>query len=302
MEISYRPEKPSILIARVINLQNAQGKQISAHSSMLGIACSPEKLTPVRSAPEDFVQFWQKARAKSKKLTVSSKPFADNFYPKHRAFLLSVAVDGDTFQSILIIPKKIQKKLPLRVSLPGAGSGIGKPWVSSQDNTVGLHINVHRTPWSTDAKIRAQNLKDTEKKFGMPYFCYGAEKPENYFYYKTIIAACAFTDYAFSIPECDGINLGVMGSSQGGFLAAALTAVHGKVSAVSINVPAMCDHFGHLAGRQSGWPQLLTRRKDAAVTAGYYDAVNFAAQIDVPALVSVGFLDTTAPAAVGYIL
>jgi len=45
----------------------------------------------------------------------------------------------------------------------------------------------------------------------------------------------------------------------------------------------------------------LKQRKDAAVTAGYYDAVNFAALINVPSLVAVGFLDHTAPAAGGYI-
>ncbi|MBE6390161.1 MAG: DUF4091 domain-containing protein [Lentisphaerae bacterium] len=299
--VSYKVEDAMVITARLILAKDEKGKNITAKGmKMRGIACSPEKLLPGRPAPENFAGFWQHAREKSKTLKVTAEPFPDNFYNGYRASLLSVTVDGDTFQGILIVPAK-SGKYPVTVNLPGAGSGFGKPWVDGSASAISLHVNVHRYPWTADQKLRTEYFQEANKKFGMNYFYYGAEKPETYFYYKSIIAICAFADHAVSIPEFDGRNLFATGSSQGGFLAAALTAIHGKVTALSINVPAMCDHFGHLQGRQSGWPELLKQRKDAAVTAGYYDAVNFAALINVPSLVAVGFLDHTAPAAGGYI-
>ena len=300
--VNYKVEEPMVLTVRIIQVKDAKGKAAASKGVKIrGIASSPEKLLPGRPAPADFAKFWQQAREKSKTLKVTAKPFPANFYKNRKAALLSVTVDGDTFQGILITPAK-PGKYPLTVNLPGAGPGFGKPWVGNTADSIGLHVNVHRYPWTEDQKLRSQYFREADKKFGMSYFYFGAEKPETYFYYKSIIAICAFTDYAIAQEEFDGKNLFATGSSQGGFLATALTAIHGKVTALSINVPAMCDHFGHLQGRQSGWPGLLKQRKDAAVTAGYYDAVNFAAQIKVPTLVAVGFIDYTAPAAGGYIL
>ena len=59
----------------------------------------------------------------------------------------------------------------------------------------------------------------------------------------------------------------------------------------------MCDHTGPVAERSAGWPRLLkvddqgkTDPKHTEV-ARYFDAMNFAARIKCPTIVSVGFVD-----------
>ena len=67
-------------------------------------------------------------------------------------------------------------------------------------------------------------------------------------------------------------------------------------------VPAITDTMGYLAGRQSGWPQIVEnssstpeRRAAAERWAPYFDGANFASRITCPVRVAVGFSDTTCP-------
>ena len=66
VEISFRPEKPAILVARLLDLQSPEGKKLQARAAnMLGVAYAPEQLAPMRPAPADFAEFCQKAREKT---------------------------------------------------------------------------------------------------------------------------------------------------------------------------------------------------------------------------------------------
>jgi cephalosporin-C deacetylase-like acetyl esterase len=60
--------------------------------------------------------------------------------------------------------------------------------------------------------------------------------------------------------------------------------------------------MGYLAGRQSGWPQIVEhnssspeRRAAAEKWAPYFDGANFASRIRCPVRVAVGFSDVTCP-------
>jgi len=94
----------------------------------------------------------------------------------------------------------------------------------------------------------------------------------------------------------------VNGSSQGGALSLITAGLDPRISALAANVPAMCDHSGLAFGRISGWPRLVPKDKDGKPNAKvfevarYYDAVNFARKITVPAVVGVGLIDRTCPA------
>ena len=107
-------------------------------------------------------------------------------------------------------------------------------------------------------------------------------------------------DYLTGRDDWDGKTLVVMGTSQGGLQAIMTGGFHPKVTALLANVPAGCDLTGPAVGRQSGWPMWWwqTQGKDEAKVreaARYYDVVNFAKKVKVPALISVGLLDTTCP-------
>ena len=77
-----------------------------------------------------------------------------------------------------------------------------------------------------------------------------------------------------------------------------LAALHPKVSAAAIGVPAMCDHSGADRDHGSGWPglvkQALAERREAVKKASaYYDGAFFAKRIRCPVLFTVGFIDST---------
>ncbi len=68
---------------------------------------------------------------------------------------------------------------------------------------------------------------------------------------------------------------------------------------ICARVPAMCDHGGILAGRESGWPRLVQLKNgkpvdpEIARTAAYYDCAFFARRIKAEAYLTVGLIDRT---------
>ena len=66
------------------------------------------------------------------------------------------------------------------------------------------------------------------------------------------------------------------------------------------HAPALCDHTAMVAGRAAGWPKLVAvegGKPDPVQleVARYFDVVNFARGVKVPALVGTGFGDLTCP-------
>jgi dienelactone hydrolase len=86
-----------------------------------------------------------------------------------------------------------------------------------------------------------------------------------------------------------------MGTSMGGQQAICTAALNSKVTALVAHVPAGADLLGALHGRATGYP--FWPADDPAVqrTAPYFDTVNCASRVKVPALVSMGFVDTVTP-------
>jgi cephalosporin-C deacetylase-like acetyl esterase len=92
----------------------------------------------------------------------------------------------------------------------------------------------------------------------------------------------------------------VYGSSQGGFQAIAAAGLDARVTFIAAGVPAGCDHTGALVGRIAGWPKFIPTSeknppKDVVEAVKYFDCVNFAGRVKVPAIFTVGFIDTTCP-------
>ncbi|HVR83999.1 MAG TPA: acetylxylan esterase, partial [Planctomycetota bacterium] len=87
----------------------------------------------------------------------------------------------------------------------------------------------------------------------------------------------------------------------GGYQSIVTAGMHPAVTALAANVPAGCDHTGGLAHRAPGWPNWASRTwqgKDAAKmqsVSRYFDAMNFATKIQVPALVGLGLVDPVCP-------
>jgi cephalosporin-C deacetylase-like acetyl esterase len=105
-------------------------------------------------------------------------------------------------------------------------------------------------------------------------------------------------DFLTKQPEWDGKRLLVIGESQGGGQALIAAGLDQRVSAVVAIVPAMCDWFGSLSGRMSGWPQpyessdlKIQMRKSLP----YFDAANILKKSKAIIFTEIGLIDMTCP-------
>jgi cephalosporin-C deacetylase-like acetyl esterase len=131
------------------------------------------------------------------------------------------------------------------------------------------------------------------------YPAIGNDDREKSYFLRMLLGCYQAAEYLSSREDFNGI-LVVVGNSQGGMQALATAALHPKVTAVMINVPAGCDHTAPAIGRQPGWPRwwYAVDGKDAdqvRQTSRYFDLVNFAGRVKCPVLIGGGLIDTTCP-------
>ncbi len=104
-------------------------------------------------------------------------------------------------------------------------------------------------------------------------------------------------------PAVDAARTIVVGGSQGGGIALAVSALEPSASAALINVPFLCD-IGRALELVDTMPYgelrqyLSIHRSDEARvfrTLSYVDGINFAARSRIPALFAVGLMDDICP-------
>jgi cephalosporin-C deacetylase-like acetyl esterase len=132
------------------------------------------------------------------------------------------------------------------------------------------------------------------------YFWKGRDSREGTFFHELYLRLQRALDVATAQPEWDGKRLIVCGRSQGGGQAIVAGGLDPRVTFISAEIPAFCDHTGIVAGRINGWPRLIPndteKPSEKAVNAvRYYDAVNFAARAKAQAFLTVGFIDIVCP-------
>ena len=295
---------PGIAYVYVAEVKDAQGKALKLRNAPRAAAgFDVDKIAAGDTEPADFVQFWQKAVDSAKDAKVDIKPQPGKTYPHHEPFLLTVNMpNGEKVYATMLMPKKRQPNTEkICINIPGAGAGSGSVWVAkNRTSDIIVFMHVHKYVPTVNPKEMRAALKEYQTKIGRKYQYDGVEKPETFFYYRVIAGFSRIADYLTTLPEWDQKNLLVTGSSQGGFLTMALAAVNKKITAISVNVPAMCDHAGWKLGRKAGWPQIHENYPAGDNTARYYDVCNFANHITVPVFMAVGYLDGTAPAVGGY--
>ncbi len=272
-------------------------------------AFSPEKIEATQVDPKDFDAFWDAGKAELARIPMDPQltPRPQLSGPTFDAYELSLATfdpEGKTprFYGVLCVPKA-EGKFPAILQTPGAGvrGYKGEIWVP-RDKFITLEVGIHGIPVTEPGDFYKQqqagplagyerrNLGDREK-----------------FYYRRVILGCQRAlDYLMSHPKWDGKNLMTRGGSQGGQLAIAAAALNPKVTAVAAAFPAFCDVTGYLHGRAGGWPGLFNGKppedldgraswEEKVKVTGYYDTVNFAKRLKVPAYFTQGFNDDECP-------
>jgi cephalosporin-C deacetylase-like acetyl esterase len=266
-----------------------------------GAVFNPEQIQASAPVPEDFDEFWKAkiAELHAVPMNVQLKKM-DSGHPGVEYFQITFDnIHGRKIRGQLARPVG-KTSLPAMLQVQWAGVYPLQPaWVigPARNGWLALNISAHDLPIDEpkafyDAQA-ANELKD--------YRTQGSRDREHSYFLPMFLGCFRAVDYLTECPEWNQKTLLVQGTSQGGYQALVTAGMHPRITAMSANVPAGCDHTGKAAGRSPGWPNWVSasaageETKQALRTARYFDAMNFATRITCPALVGVGLVDTTCP-------
>jgi cephalosporin-C deacetylase len=265
-------------------------------------AFDPQSIKPTVANPVDFTTYWDQAKSELAKIpldarmTLMPERCTENVNVYH-VNLQNFRV-GSRLYGILCMPKK-EGKYPAILRVPGAGA---RPYngdiATAEKGFITLEIGIHGVPVNMDVSVYNNMMAGPIAG----YWNYNLDDKDRYYYKRVYLGCVRANDFLVSLPQFDGVNLGVTGGSQGGALSIVTAGLDSRVKFLSAFYPALSDVTGYLKGRAGGWPHLFDKnnlafnnKKEKIETAGYYDVVNFARLIKVPGMYSWGFNDETCP-------
>ena len=280
-------------------------KEIHNVSGGIGGMVEPHKIDIVIKEPADFDEFWGNIRKnvlaqpikELEKIDITPAKQKKNFV----VYDMKVnCISNRPVSGYLVIPKNARpKSLPAIVSFHGAGfRSSTMQFGYAGKGMIAFDVNAHGIPNGKDKDFYQKMRVQIGKECGGRYNHSGKEDREKYFYKNVYMRVIRALQYVKSLPEWDGKNLIIVGGSQGGAQAIVAAALDPDVTLCRALVPAMSDHSGCFAGRQSGWPRGSQDLKDKAAvekavkTMAYYDDVFFGRRIKCPIYTCTGFIDT----------
>lgn len=281
-------------------IAKVEGKE---YRNLATAAFEPEKIQPAVEMPNDFVEFWNKAKSNLAKVPMDAKM---TLLPERCTETVNVYHlnlqnyrEGGTVRlyGILCVPKK-EGKYPALLRVPGAGvRPYGGDIRTAEKGIITLEIGIHGIPVTMEASV----YSDLGAGALSAYWTYNLDNRDAFYYKKVFLGCVRANDFLVSLPQFDGTNLAVTGGSQGGALSIVTAGLDPRVKWAAPIYPAMADMVGYLKGRAGGWPHIFDKNNvqnntDAKIkTVSYYDVVNFAKILKVPCIYSMGFNDETCP-------
>jgi cephalosporin-C deacetylase-like acetyl esterase len=266
-------------------------------------AVAPERIQPSLPVPDDFDGFWegQVLILAAHLPAVEERHHHTNEHAAVSSVRIPMPRGGDLF-GWLMVPNAASSqrtRVPAVVLYHGAGVyGLapdnGLEWAARGLMT--FSVNPHPIP-NDLPEARYDELRNGELA---DYRTRGRNDRSTIYFLDMFLRASRAVEYLSNRVEWDGKHLIAVGHSQGGGQALAAAALNRKVTALAVSCPTNCDHTGPLVGRAACWPMLVETRNGApdpvqAEASRYYDGVNFASRIGVPAFFSVAFLDDVCP-------
>ena len=246
---------------------------------------SPEKLQPSTVMPADFREFWENAikEARYTALEPTKRLLPERCTKDVNVYEVSfqnVRWNSRTY-GILCVPVK-EGRYPALLRVPGAGVRPyqGDVWTASQ-GIITLEIGIHGIPVTMEQKV----YDDLANGALNGYWNFGKDNRDQSYYKRVVLGCIRAIDYIEQFTPWNGQQLGVTGSSQGGFLSLATAGLDHRVTCYAPVHAALCDHTNSLRGIACGWPHYfytggekkeVGENSDEVVTSRYYDGVNFA--------------------------
>ncbi len=288
------------------------GKTYKNH---LKVGFSPEKLTPYTKLPSDFQTFWQGVLDVQSRVPMSPVVTYEPRYSTDKVDCYLVKLKcfrsgGDYSVYGYLTKPKAEGKYPVVICPPGAGVKPMDPLKTlfyAEQGCIRFDMEIH----GINPAISADDYKGISQAFGghdaFGYLANGINSRDTYYLQRVYAACVRVVDYMVSLPEWDGNNVWVQGGSQGGALTVVLAALDPRVTAASVNHPALSDMAGYAEqGRTGGYPHFGRKYKDVQLTPAvintlaYYDVVNFARFVKCPVYMTWGFNDNTCPPTTSY--
>lgn len=282
------------------------------YKGMCTAAFSPEKIEPTAQCPEDFDEFWAKAieQARWTSLEPTFEYLPERSNSKVNTYHVSFQNDrwNRRVYAILNIPTK-PGRYPALLRVPGAGvRPYGGDTSTAQQGAIVLEIGIHGIPVTKE-----QEYYDRIFTAALANYWENGIYDRDKNYYKHVVTGCIRAIDFIEALDKDGVtwnktDLGVTGSSQGGFLTLATTALDKRVTCFGAVHAAMCDYEAALKGVACGWPHYFypstqnpkPTTQHLVEQARYYDGVNFARRITVPGYFSFGYNDDVVPPTTAY--
>ena len=247
-------------------------------------AFSPEQLKPTTVNPADFDQFWQNAisEARHTDLNPTKRLLPERCTKDVNVYEVSFQNVrwGSRTYGILCEPVK-PGKYPALLRVPGAGvRPYGGDIYTASKGAVTLEIGIHGIPVTMQKSV----YDDLGQGALNGYWEFGMDNRDKSYYKHVVLGCIRALDYIEQYTPWNGKELGVTGSSQGGFLSLATAGLDRRITFYAPVHAALCDHTASLKGVACGWPHYFYRNKGEGMekqieTSRYYDGVNFARRI-----------------------
>ena len=287
--IETRLDEPAMLYVEV------KAADPAVKTIAVGAAIAPDQLRPSLPEPRDFDRFWRQKIALLRKtpanpvLTPKPSAQANVDYATLRMNLVA----GKHVHGQVAKPKR-DGKFPGLVIFQWASPPypLQEQWVTDRAAEGWLTVNIEPHDVLPD---QPQSYYDALPEELKHYDTIGRDDRDRNYFLQMYLADYRAVDYLASRPDWNGKTLVVMGTSMGGQQSLCAAALHPKVTELIVHMPAGADANGPLHGRYSGYPNWPADDPKAMQTAQYFDTVNCASRIEVPSLVSMGFVDTVTP-------
>ena len=227
-----------------------------------GAAFSPEKLQPTTVMPKDFTDYWQNAikEARYTELNPTKRLLPERCTKDVNVYEVSFQNMrwGWRTYGILCVPVK-EGKYPALLRVPGAGvRPYGGDIYTASQGVITLEIGIHGISVTMDQKV----YDDVFNGALMNYWNFGNDNRDDSYYKRVVLGCIRAVDYIEQYTPWNGKELGVTGSSQGGFLTLSTAGLDKRVTCYAPVHAALCDHTASLKGVACGWPHYFYKMKD----------------------------------------
>ena len=274
----------------------SEGREIGSAQVAAGYRVS--EIAPVTSRPADFDEFWQTLVREASQQPLEFRMRRDGRLSRRGldVWVVQYRSLGDKAIHGWYAAPSGARKRPAILYLSGYGARpIPPPVGLASRGWVVLAIDVRGNPVD---RVRPRPFED--------YGTEGIVSPDTYAYRQIVGHSLGALDFLLSREEVDPDRIAVVGVSEGGGIGLLLSALSPSVAAVAADAPMLVDF--PLSLRAASWPyteiaRLMQQRPETRGpvmrTLRYFDAVNFAPNVQCPVLLSIGLLDRVSlPAAV----